>query len=1017
METFLHEVAQRILKENPTAMDQVLVVFNNRRPGLFLRRELTSLADNSKAFFLPKMVGMDELVSEMSSLKIIPKEFLLFELYDIHRQICTDDHKDETFEDFISFGDMMLNDFAEIDLYRVDAKSLFSNIHDLKSIGEWNVEEPTLNEFQKRYLQFYQSLFVYYTQLHDKLLAENKAYSGMAYRSVADNIDNLIDKIRYKRIYFVGFSVLSKCERVIIDKCVKRGIGQVIVDGDDYYVNDSSQEAGRFIRELKDLTPQDTLYPAHLKKEEKCIHLVNCPENLMQTKYAGNLLSQMFSEQKQTTELDTAVRSNTIGTLSDKDKYHGTSVLENTCLVLADESLLLPMLNSLPEQVNKANITMGLPFTYSAIHTLLLRLLQLYKTARGTKFYQRDLLSLLSDYNIGLLLGDNDLYSKVLNYLATNTLVYLDTEQITLLCRKIGVKEDLIHFLFALPDTERTNSKEDNIIAIDNRQTTLPVDNGAESSAQASDSKNYDSHESKKNDNTLPSPYADPSLFLSNCKELIARLSQVDSINENIEEHEALACGYEIINYLDQLQHKYRYITTLNTMEKIYSRLAQRHNIAFYGEPLEGLQILGVLETRCLDFDRVIILSVNESILPSGKSNNTLIPFSLKRANGMPTYTERDAVYAYHFYRILQRAKDITLVYHTETGSLSKGEPSRFIAQITSELIPAGDSIHLDKKTISINGKVTPKNSIISATKSEDIMKQLTAQAERGFSPTALNTYHLCPMRFYRTYVLHIQEEIDVAEDIESSELGTIIHDILKYIYTLDTDKKIKISTLKEQLDNVDKLVDDTFATTYQKGRTLEGRNFYSLSIAKTQISELLKKELALLKNGDTIQLVDCEKDFKETLPLNLPSGTTSVNIFGRADRIDRFNNQLRVIDYKTGRVETKKLIYDDKSKDYSDKWFQVMTYAWLYMQKHPDESIQSGIYPLGDLKSEFTPVRWGDNTIFDSQHILKFQTMLQDLLCELMDRNIPFAATPQTDACNYCLFANICSVSKQSMK
>lgn len=984
METFLHEVAQRILRDNPDNLDQVLVVFNNRRPSLFLRRELAAQGESRKAFFLPHIVGIDELISDMSSLKIIPKEFLLFELYDIHRQICTDEHKDQPFEDFLSFGEMMLNDFSEIDLYKVDAAQLFNNLSDLKAIGEWDIEDPHLNSFQIRYLHFYKSLYQYYCLLRKRLASQGKAYSGMAYREVAEHIETLIEQLAYRRIYFVGFSVLSECERIIIKSCVGRGLGEIITDGDSYYVNDSNQEAGLFLRKLKELSPTALTYPSNFDHEEKHIHLVCCPENLMQTKYAGNLLGELLSA-KRPSDQDPA--ENSAGCTSKEesrkieskndDNTHGTCNLENTCIVLADEDLLLPMLNSLPPQVAKTNVTMGLPFTYSAVHTLLLRLLQLYKSCHGKKFYQRDLLDLLSDHSIGLLLNSNDLYSKALKYLATNTLVYIDASQLRTMFAKIKVNADPIQFIFE-PFTLETDSSNQDEAA------------------------------------TSKSPYDSPALFLSSCKLLITRLSQLPSFCKNIEEHEALACGYEIIAYLDELQQTHHYIETLNTMEKIYTRLAQRHNIAFYGDPLEGLQILGVLETRCLDFDRIIILSVNENIIPSGKSGNTLIPFSLKCAAKMPTYREKDAVYAYHFYRMLQRAGDITLVYHNETDSTSKGEPSRFIKQLTAELVPSHPNIRLDRATVSVNGQSAQMKPNACAEKDASVMEQLLSQAQHGFSPSALNLYHLCPMQFYGRYVLHVNEQTDVEEDIEAAELGTIIHDILHDIYSLDTGGKINSLTLQNELRHVDQLVEKKFADSYQRGRSAEGRNYYYRSIAKTQISELLKKEIALLEQGSSIRMIASEEDLRVPLSIPLSDKTAEVYIFGRADRIDRLNGQLRIIDYKTGKVIASELTYNDATQsDFSGKWFQVMTYAWLYHQTHADEPVQSGIYPLNNLNDPFLEVQWNGTSIFEERQFEDFYQLLRGIVAEIMDCRLPFLATPSSKACSFCLFRPICSVAQ----
>ncbi len=229
MAKFLQEVARQILHDNPADLDRIAVVFNNRRPSLFLRKELIRLNRDKEAFLLPRMMGFDDLVSDMSDRQLVPSEFLLFDLFDIHRSIS---HSDERFEDFISFGETMLHDFAEIDLYHVDAGKLFDNLGELKAIGEWDVSNPSLDASSQHYLQFYKSLYLYYNALRERLASQHKAYRGMAYREVADHIDELAVTQDYTRIYFVGFSVLSTCERTIEEHFIKSGKGIIIADGD-----------------------------------------------------------------------------------------------------------------------------------------------------------------------------------------------------------------------------------------------------------------------------------------------------------------------------------------------------------------------------------------------------------------------------------------------------------------------------------------------------------------------------------------------------------------------------------------------------------------------------------------------------------------------------------------------------------------------------------------------------------------------------------------------------------------
>ena len=272
MKPFLRQVAEQILRENPEHTEQVLVVFNNHRSELFLKHHFKQIStETGQTFFLPQTMVIDDLVQQMSGLEVVPPEFLLFELYRIHCEIGGEERKYKTFEEFIPFGDMMLNDFSEVDRYMVDARDLFVNLHDLKAIGEWDIEDPHMSEFQRSYLQFYHSLFDYYTSLRKRLADRGQAYAGMAYRAVANsltpssneecgmrneelsgcgsnNSSFLAPHSSFDSVYFVGFNAMSECERTIIGAFVHSGKGHLVTDGDAYYYDDETQEAGYFLR-------------------------------------------------------------------------------------------------------------------------------------------------------------------------------------------------------------------------------------------------------------------------------------------------------------------------------------------------------------------------------------------------------------------------------------------------------------------------------------------------------------------------------------------------------------------------------------------------------------------------------------------------------------------------------------------------------------------------------------------------------------------------------------------------
>ena len=929
MDTFLSEVARQLRKEHSDDLDRVTVIFNNRRSGLFLRHQFASM--EGQPFFLPNIVGIDELISALGGLTIVPNEYLLFELFNIHRHLDNNNDKYTCFEDFISFGEMMLTDFSEIDLYCVDAQRLFNNLHDIKALEKWNVNTGQPTSFQEKYLAFYQSLYQYYTLLHQHLLAHRQAYVGMAYRHVAENIETFVPNSDGRYYYFIGFNAISACEERIIRHYLRQGNGTFITDGDAYYYDDPSQEAGHFLRNNPFYNGK---YPAHFAMEHKDITIVSCPENVLQCKYAGQELSKQIQS-------------------------HPDNLIEQTAIVLADENLLLPMLNALPSEVKTANVTMGYPFSNTSIHSLVLKLFSLHQRRRELYFYHADILDVLSDNAIVTILGINNIHSRLNTLLANGHVIYATSEEITELCSQLDCDAALVQFLFS----HKTPSPDD---------------------------------------------------FLTLIRQLIHTLYNAQAFEKDRQEKEALACLLRIVDYLRELQEQYHYVDSLNTLLKIYTRLAQRNSVPFYGEPLQGLQILGVLETRNLDFKRVILLSANEGALPSGKTSNTLIPYDLKVNFGIPTFHEKEAVYAYNFYRLLQRASEVHLVYHTESEGMGKGEPSRFLLQVRRELAQRyPDNITLHEEILFADSHTSVAPSVPSYTKNKPILCQLEQIAQRGFSPSALNKYRNCPVRFYYENVLNIKENNPVNDDLEQNELGSCIHAVLEQIYSPTIGGELTIEVLKQALDEVDNLMAGVLAQQFRHERSHAGRNHFLESVAKMQITNFLKSEIKNLEKGDKIEILALEKELSHILQIDIGGTGQQVIIFGTADRIDSWNGYTRIIDYKSGKVEPKDLIVNEAEPDWakvSDKWFQVMLYTWLAQHDGlTQQNYLSGIYPLGHLKSELIVAQWEGSTILSPDHLIDFENMLHELVADILNPDMPFIANLESKACAYCPFSETC--------
>lgn len=935
MDTFLKKIARLIADTYPHDTDRVLVVMNNRRSLRFFQRQFNGLG---RPLFLPQTMVIDDLVAQLGGLQIIPNEFLLFELYRIHTEIGGEERKYKSFDEFISFGDLMLSDFSELDQYCVDARDLFGNLHDLKGIGEWDIEGAELSPFQRDYLAFYRSLYHYYHRLHERLLSQGKAYSGMAYRHVAENIGTLADNCPWKAVYFVGFNAISECERRIIGEYVHRGIGHLLTDGDPYLLS-PEQEAGHFLRkhmaEFPEMTPTGT---SLFSQGPRHITVVECPENVLQCKYAGQLLSR-------------------------HPEWLDDNEGESTAVVLADESLLLPCLNSLPDSDSdghpySVNISMGYAYTDSNIHQTVLKLLALHRNRNHHGYYCGDILELLSDAAISHLLGHSDLRHHVSRFLEQGNYIR---------CRP----SELTAFL-------------------NNPQTAL----------------------------LFPEETLDPDGWIASTRQLLATLVAGGWLESNKKEKQAAASLAEILDYMDELQSAYHYIEDFTTLEKIYTRIGRRHSIALLGEPLSGLQLLGVLETRNLDFRRVILLSANEGMIPSGRSGNTLIPHELKRAFGLPTYQEKDCVYAYNFYHLLLRAEEIYLVYNSETEAMGKGEPSRFIRQVESELAPR---FNIEVRHLVVNNNEPPKEAgnqtSEAGAKSEALVQRLRDMAEKGFTPTGFDDYLECPLRYYYTKVLRIEKEETLEDDLDASQLGTCIHNTLEHIYAPFVGRQVDADGLRQALDNLPQLLDNEFHKLYLHGRDTEGRNHFFRSVAETQLKSLLQKETSLLRQGHRLDIVAVEQTMEPVL-LGHDSSGTSIRLRGKVDRIDRLDGQLRIIDYKTGRLDESEIAFASTPNrsgtvTMPGKWFQLMCYALLYSRHSTfntqHSTLNVGIYPLRNLQSDVRLASWDGETAVNAAMLDDFKERLRLLCLELLDPAIPFPATDNHKNCRYCPVRSFC--------
>lgn len=605
-----------------------------------------------------------------------------------------------------------------------------------------------------------------------------------------------------------------------------------------------------------------------------------------------------------------------------------------TAIVLADETLLEMVLGSLPSSIEKVNVTMGAGIEHFPASLFFVTYLQIQQKKQDA-FYHKDIFTILQHPLVQTSLDKAD---ELVDAIKKGNFAFCDTK--------------LIIALYKGKDVERLK--------------------------------------------LLFTPwYADTHKGIQTCIKL-AREALILAKNTNLEK----LVLYELYKLLGDIQNwmtKYPFVKSIKALQLLFTESIRTSSIDFEGDAYDGLQIMGVLESRVLDFENVILLSVNEGVLPSGKSNNSFITYDLKREYGLPLYTEKDAIYTYHFYRLLQRAKKIWLCYNTDDSGMKAGEPSRFIMQLQ---INSLDTHKIKTRTLSPKVADTGTLSLECVSKNELVIKRLEQIAEKGFSPSALGSYIRDPLDFYEKRILQIDESDQVEETIENRTLGTIVHDTLEELYK-QCNPVLDPQSLERIKDLAPAELEKQFQKSYTNGNYTQGFNLIIYNVAKKFVDRSIDEDYQLLEktNDDAskniIEIISLEQNLQAEL--YIPSIGKHVKIRGLADRIDKFNGMLRIIDYKTGMVTPTNLSITDWEKLISDETkkeaFQVMTYAWMYMKNNDIDHLQAGILSMRNMNTGFMPIKenkgFGDT--ITKEVVDKFETYLIKLIEEIFDLEIDF--------------------------
>lgn len=961
-ESFLAQVAADLLQKYGNDLSQVTVVFPNRRARLFFNDYLCKVTD--KPIWAPVYASLDELFRIGSTLQSADSLKLLTELYYTYTSVyhlSLGTPSIETFDEFYFFGEILLNDFNDIDKNLVNERALFSNLSELDKLKDdfehldekqWFAIERFFKDISTNRTQLKEAFFsiwtilgTVYAEFKQKLVSENITYDGMLFRSVIENLRaNGTDVYSQKKYAFVGFNVLTECEKALFKQLKLDDKALFYWDYDTYYMNET-QEAGRFMRENIRLFGSDLpnnsfdSFAAMLKK----ITIVASPSESAQAGYIEGWLKEI--------------------------RYPQNGDAPDTAIVLCNEANLQSVMHALPQvspfngEALTANLTMGFPLAQTPVYSFLMALSDLQLKgldASNNRFRYRYVLPVLRHPYMHLLFLRVGEVLK--NMVKQNNFFPLQSElEYTPIFRAIIETKDLVGYML------------EHISAV----------------AQ------------------------------------VIRQQQAERNEFSDLYHEALFRAYQVVNRLHDLLQKGDLQVERATFASLLKRLLGSTSVPFHGEPARGLQVMGVLETRNMDFTNVLLMSVNEGVMPKSENESSFIPHFIRRFFGMTTIEHQDSLYAYYFYRLLQRAENIVLCYNTANQQTGKSEMSRFLLQLLTEYP------HLEQIVrVSLQSDIQPAEALPLAVpktpalidKIKDKYNQQSVEP-RTLSPSALNNYLDCSLRFYLKYIEGIKPPQEISDELDNSVLGSVFHKTAELIYReighLRKEQKEfpPFVVTKEQIESfvkiesrlekaIEKAFDETFFQREMPRSRYNGEQLIYFSIVKQYMLRLLKLDMEMAP----FSIVSLEQAKYRAIEVE----GIQLKIGGIVDRIDEKDGVLRIVDYKTGGSPKTAESMDNlfvPAKNRANYIFQAFLYASILVKEQPEKVQAALVYIQKAIEEDYSPlINWQKQPINDFRDLTdEFDEALQEKLKELFNPDIPFTQTIVEDNCKYCDFKGMC--------
>lgn len=1061
MNTFLENIAEIyynkivVNKDNNLSLNDIIFVFPNRRAGLFFTDALCSMCSRAKqTIFSPNVVDINNFAASFTDIQKCSDVELLLLLYKSYESVAKEKNypadKLLSFDNFISLGESMLSDFNEVDKYLCNAEAIFSNISSLKDItapSDYFDDEQieaiqkflghlipkgvdNALEFEKKFISLWDILGGVYADFNNELDDKKLGYEGKIYRAAIENLssrfnDNLdynFDEIvKYKRVVFIGFNVLTASENEILSLFNKNNIG-------DYYFDypmqfDKSEfKSSIALNYAENLNKFTSKYEYHQPEKEQFpeINLYSTASHSNQTKVASQLISDSYEVYKKK-----------------KDNNPINKLNSSTAIILADEQLLPHMVDNLPENIEKINVTMGYQLNQSHIATLMNNIISLQsdiaKSGGVDCFYHKPLINILVHPFI------QNFYPKesgnIASKINSNNLIRVSIKELQ--SDDIIANNEFFKHLFSYQDNV-TDLIEYLIVILKRIEESL--------------------YNQDKNNNTQYHTFDIE--FTIQYKKFLNQLK----------------------NYLNQTAIE----IDKKTFNQLITKMLSSLKVQFEGKPLEGLQIMGKLEARLIDYDNIIIVGFNDEKIPGNSSNNSLIPYNLRVAYKLPTYEHDDAIYAYNFYRMLYRTKKLSLIYDSRKEG-GKNEISCYFYQIEHLM---KHCVGADK--IKINHKTT--NQTISASSDEKkqitiekngdiqgILEEYKKEGGKRFSASSLKNYITCPLRFYYNSIAGIRQKNEVNESMQSNVFGLIYHGCMEQIYNDMYDNNLTVEKLSLTDKEIDGYIEREFAkiTKGYNNQVDAGKNQVAApsappltgfnKLTANIIRNFIKQTIEFDKTRNITGKIASEEEIEVKL-------LDAVNFKAIIDRIDKENGYTHIIDYKTTTLTQSKSVFNIVELFYSPEHtcqeiFQVLLYCYIYKQSKLEEKSNSSeklqpniynVYKLSDLikQEKNQPEKFKLNVpnlfyngdkfrneeelaeelkelgITDLEGFSRdkknctevkidsyddiaapFEWLLKRMIDEIFDVNVSFAENPKNDkckGCKYCPYVPLCGKEKE---